>query len=282
MGIRTVTRSGWKITKKYAKRHIFHMMIIVAFAILGISHVSQYAIIGAVYGLTALNKGALTSYQNQVVIYRQNDKQFILKAIEAQGIKFTETVAESKMQLNSRLDILNSTIKPEKKHRMLVAKVRNAIIENTNTRLTIRDLNNIAFATIKYSHQYNLSIAKVLAQIRVESNFNIKAHSGAEADGLMQIIPETWEYINLKEMNGKKMYVHNVYHNIRSGCFYMSEQVMKFNTYNEALMAYNWGPHRVRMLKSGVYDENDIPEETKNYVPLVNGWMKVFEKYGLE
>ncbi|KKM69066.1 hypothetical protein LCGC14_1454650, partial [marine sediment metagenome] len=182
----------------------------------------------------------------------------------------------------SRIDILNSTIKPEKKHRMLVAKVRNAITENTNTRLTIRELNNIAFATIKYSHQYNLSIAKVLAQMRVESNFNIKARSGAEADGLMQIIPETWEYIRLKEMDGKKIYIHNIYHNIRSGCFYMSEQVMKFDTYNEALMAYNWGPHRVRMLKSGVYDENDIPEETKNYVPLVNEWIEVFEKYGLE
>lgn len=282
MGVKTAMSKGWAYVKEYSKRHVFHMVILVTLAIFGAIHVTQFGMIGSVYGLTAINKGALADFAEQNVKDREADRKVALDAVEVQGRAFSKQLTQTKDELNARIDILDSTIKPELKQRMLVAKVRKAILENTETKLTIRDLNNIAFATIKYSHQYNLSIARVLAQMKAESDFVVKAHSYADADGLMQVIPETWEYVRLKEMDGKKIHIHNVYHNIRVGCFYMAEQVMKFDSYDEALMAYNWGPHRVRLLKSGEYTEANIPNQTTKYVKSINELTLMFETYGLE
>ncbi len=268
--------------KGYAKRHIFHMVILVAILVLGAIDVSQYAMIGSVFGLNKITNNDLSEHIEAYNENRESDRRELYDAIEAKGVEFTGYLDEAKMELNSRIDIVDSTIKPEKKRRQLIVKVRNAITENTDTKLTIRDLNNIAVAVIDYSYQYNLSIARVLAQMKQESEFKTRARSHARAMGLMQLIPETWEYVVLKEFEGKRADPDNIYHNIRAGCFYMSEQVLKFDTYDQALMAYNWGPHRVRELLAGDLTENDIPKETKGYVKNINEYTAVFEKYGLE
>lgn len=278
MCIKTVAKKVYAITKEYAKRHTFHMIMTVAFIVFGASHIFQYTMIGTVYGLTTVNKSALTLYKEDVTKNRQIDKQFILDAIKTQGTNFTETNLKSKMELNSRLDIIDSAIKPDAKRRMLVKKIRNAITENTNTKLTIRELNNIAIAVIDYSYQYNLSIVKILAQIRQESNFNIKAVSRAGARGLMQIMPKTLEYIELKI--GKKLNPFNIYDNIRAGCYYMAEQLHSFESYELALQAYNWGPDNLKKFKTGDY--SSMPKETEDYVPLINKRIEMFSKYGLE
>jgi len=276
------TRSILNKLKVYAKCHIFHMVILGAIVVLGVAQFSQYAISGSIYGLISLNQKAFSNYTMQLNIDREIEKQELLATINDNAHTMSHNLLESKMELNSRIDILDSAIKPEKKRRMLIAKVRNAITENTNTKLAIRDLNNISIAIIDYSFQYNLSISKVLAQIKAESDFIITAKSRANAQGLMQIIPETWDYIVLKEFTRKRANPHNIYHNIKAGCFYMAEQVHKFNTYDEALMAYNWGPHRVRQLIAGDLSYDNIPEETKKYVESINRHIQTFERYGLE
>ena len=269
-------------SKDYAKRHTFHMVVLVALIILGFVQVSQYAMIGSVYGFNKLTESHLEDHIAQYNEDRAIDRKEMIDTIEAKGIELSEQLANDKMELHSRIDVVDSAIKPEQKRRQLIVKVRNAITENTDTKLTIRDLNNIAIATIDYSYQYNLSIAKVLAQMKQESDFKIKARSHAKAMGLMQIIPETWEYVTLKEFERKSADPDNIYHNIRAGCYYMSEQVLKFDTYDQALMAYNWGPHRVRELIAGDIAEEEIPKETKKYVKIINENITIFEKYGLE
>lgn len=275
-------KSLWGKLKTYFKRHVFHMVMLGAIIVLGVAQFSQFAMIGSMYGLIKLNHNAFETYTEQRIQDRDTEKQELLNAIDTSARIALNNLHESKMELNSRIDILDSAIKPEKKRRMLIVKVRNAITENTDTKLSVRDLNNISIAVIDYSFQYNLSIARVLAQMKVESDFVITARSRSRAQGLMQIIPETWEYIVLKEFNGKRADPHNIYHNIRAGCFYMSEQVHKFDTYDQALMAYNWGPHKVRELLAGSITEEDIPRETQNYVTSINAHTQTFESYGLE
>jgi hypothetical protein len=247
-----------------------------------IINISQYTMIGSVYGFSTSIKNDLDSHINTYNINRNTDNIRFPNTIEVKNMELTKNINKLEMELSSRIDVVDSAIKPEKKRRELIVKVRDAIIENTDTFFTIRDLNNIAISIIDYSYQYNLSIAKILAQMKQESNFVIKAHSHANAMGLMQLIPETWEYIVLKEFENKRADPYNIYHNVRAGCFYMSEQKLKFNTYNEALMAYNWGPHKVRELLAGDLTENDIPEETKLYVQRINDNIAIFERYGLE
>ncbi|KKM66898.1 hypothetical protein LCGC14_1476630 [marine sediment metagenome] len=84
----TITGKVWKTIKKYAKRHIFHMIMIVVFAILTVSHITQYTIVGSVYGLTALNKIALNSYRQEVSDDREIDKESVYDTIKDQETKF--------------------------------------------------------------------------------------------------------------------------------------------------------------------------------------------------
>ena len=234
----------------------------------------------ATYAHAKSNTIDLTEYKADVIEIVQGEKEVMLEAIEEQNREFVKIVEHSEMELNSRIDILDSAIKPDEKRKMIVVKIRNAIIGNTKTKLTIRKLNNIADATIKCSYKNNLSIARVLAQMKTESNFNPKAISPAGAEGIMQIMPKTLRY---EELKGKtKFDTWDVYHNIEAGCSYMAEQVTDFVNYDHALQAYNWGPNSMRKYLAEEYTDEDMPLETKKYPISINKWTKVFEKYGLE
>jgi len=190
-----------------------------------------------------------------------------------------DAVEGNYLQANARMDTLDSAIKPDQKRRTLIVNIRNSIIGNTNRKLDIRTLNNIAIAVIDYSYQYNLSIPKILAQIKVESDFNVKAKSKAGAQGLLQIMPKTLDYIELKL--GKRLNPWNVYNNILAGCYYMNEQLHDFdNDYDQALRAYNVGPSNLRRFDAG--ERKTLPEETILYVPSVLRYTREFAKYGLE
>jgi len=164
---------------------------------------------------------------------------------------------------------------------MLITKIRDAINENTGRTIGVRDLNRIANAVIDYSYEFDLTIPQVLAQMKVESDFNPNAVSPANAKGLMQILPTTLVFIQHEMPDSPvKLNTWNVYHNIRAGCFYMSEQIERFGTYEEALRAYNWGPDNLARFNAG--EIKNEPEETLKYVPRVKQYIEIFNKYGLE
>ena len=63
---------------------------------------------------------------------------------------------------------------------------------------------------VKYSEKYNLDPYLVAAVIKTESNFNERAESNKDAYGLMQIIPDTAQWVAEKmEINNFKtqMYI---------------------------------------------------------------------------
>ncbi|UQZ90962.1 transglycosylase [Deltaproteobacteria bacterium Smac51] len=107
------------------------------------------------------------------------------------------------------------------------------------------------------SVEFGLDPSLVAAVIKVESNFNVAAVSPAGAQGLMQIMPETGQYLGLDDPFDPEA-------NIRAGARYLKEQLEAFSSVEMALAAYNAGPGNV--LKHG-----GMPpfRETQNFVSQV-------------
>jgi soluble lytic murein transglycosylase len=140
----------------------------------------------------------------------------------------------------------------------------------------------------EYAKQRQVDRKLILAVIRAESAYNKRAHSWADAYGLMQIIPRTAAEI-AGELSVPYEDPENLYNadlNINMGTYYLKKLLRQFNnTYEYALAAYNAGPHRVtKWLK--ILPENDIDvfveniefSQTRNYVRKVlrNYWIYSF------
>lgn len=115
------------------------------------------------------------------------------------------------------------------------------------------------------SRQYDLSFSLIKAIIRAESAFNPKAVSSKGALGLMQIMPQNLETLQVDDPFNPKQ-------NIMGGSRYFKSLLDRFQgKVPLALAAYNAGPAVVETYR-------DIPPypETKEYVQRV---MKFFHAY---
>lgn len=264
--------------KQFAKKNFVNIIVVSLFMAFGAIQLSQNIAIGVLYRSITENTDRMNTIHKENIDRLGEFSLNLINTIEKYDKNQSESLRVLEDKTQARIDIIDSAIEPEHKRRMLVVKIRDAITENTDTKLSIRDLNNISVAVIDYSYQYNIPIYKVLAQIKQESDFNIKAKSRAGALGLMQIMPETMKYIEYKE--GKRLDAWNIYNNIRAGCSYMAEQLEEFGDYTHALQAYNVGPTTVqRYLAKEI---NSLPRETINYPIFINHWSLIFAKYGLD
>ncbi len=142
----------------------------------------------------------------------------------------------------------------------------------------------------RYSKQFQVDPLFVTAVMRVESRFYAEAHSRRGAKGLMQIMPETAEWI-AEQLNIEyqaDMLTEPKY-NIMLGTWYISNLNAQFNdNLLLTLAAYNGGRGRVKeWLEGGVWDgkqENvsQIPfEETEKFVIRVWRDYQLYQKlYG--
>lgn len=107
----------------------------------------------------------------------------------------------------------------------------------------------------EYSKKFRVNSNLILAIIHTESNFNRLAVSPKGAQGLMQIMPETF-----RELNGTDPF--DLSENIRCGIRYFCRQLSAFKNIRLALAAYNAGPNAVK---------NGIPKirETRNYIEKI-------------
>ncbi|RPI44304.1 MAG: lytic transglycosylase [Betaproteobacteria bacterium] len=111
--------------------------------------------------------------------------------------------------------------------------------------------------------QYAIDPQLVMALISVESSFNPKAVSPKNAQGLMQLIPETAERFGVKK-------VFNPAENIRGGLAYLRWLMAFFQgEVKLVLAAYNAGERAVERYKG-------IPpyEETRHYVQRITSMYK--------
>lgn len=139
----------------------------------------------------------------------------------------------------------------------------------------------------KYSAMYGLDPAFVTAMIFVESSFIETAESDAGAIGLMQLMPNTGNWIagkiGITDYRIEMLTDPDV--NIHMGCWYVSYLMDKFDDNTDVVIAaYNAGPRRVEeWLVDKRYSPDGkeltyIPyEETRNHVDRVNNHYEIYK-----
>lgn len=107
------------------------------------------------------------------------------------------------------------------------------------------------------SRRYNIDSHLLKAIVKVESNFNPRAVSKKGAVGLMQIMPENFTSLGIRDP-------YNPQENILAGARYLREMINRYGELPLALAAYNAGPGAVDRYRT-------IPpfSETQNYVTEV-------------
>lgn len=134
---------------------------------------------------------------------------------------------------------------------------------------------------LRYSDRYGVDSDLIAAVIKTESKFKIDVKSDRGAMGLMQLMPETADWISQQLGDDRAVVASGAIHepdtNVRYGTWYLSSLIREFEG-NEvlALAAYNAGIGNVRswMVEYGwSYDFRDVNAipfgETKEYVKSV-------------
>ena len=141
----------------------------------------------------------------------------------------------------------------------------------------------------KYAKEFHVEEPLVYAVIRTESNFQQDVESHAGAIGLMQLMPETFDWLQEK-LEGEVIYTTDALNdpdvNIRYGTYLLSYLLEQYDNNQEtAIAAYNAGTSAVDEWLSDSSCSPDgktltqIPyEETSEYVARVTN---AYEKYKL-
>lgn len=147
-----------------------------------------------------------------------------------------------------------------------------------------------AYADIieKYAAEYNIPKEIIFSVIKAESGFDPSARSEDDALGLMQMVPDTFEWLTGEEHLDENLpfaSLENPDVSIRYGTYYLSYLAGRFDrNWTNVFAAYNAGETRVaKWVKNSEYvDESGTLiyfngfEETETYVKRVNNSI---EKY---
>lgn len=129
----------------------------------------------------------------------------------------------------------------------------------------------------KYSAQYSVPKEIIYGVIKTESGYDSDVVSKKGAIGLMQITPETFEWLCSKEPcdDTNPQLLYNPEINIHYGTYFLSLLYTEFGTWENAFAAYNAGRGKVtEWLSQEEHSSNgrlvDIPyPETAEYVEKV-------------
>lgn len=138
----------------------------------------------------------------------------------------------------------------------------------------------------RYSTFYGVPVHIIYGIIKVESDFQSNAVSSAGAVGLMQITPDTFDWLcTLQKETLDEGMLYDPETNIRYGVYYLSYLYREFGLWDSVYAAYNAGPTRVKEWSAdpryadanGVLIEIPYPE-TKAYTKKVNDAAKLYQK----
>lgn len=130
-------------------------------------------------------------------------------------------------------------------------------------------------AVMASAAKYNVDVYLIFAVIKVESAFNKDALSSAGAVGLMQIMPETAEYIQDTKVEIKSLLDPSF--NIDTGVKYLDYLSGKFESLEWMLVGYNAGETKAREWFNEGIKPQDVPyKETRDYIIKVK---KAMQRY---
>ena len=131
---------------------------------------------------------------------------------------------------------------------------------------------------LEWSAVYDLEPEWVASVIRNESRFRPPAVSPAGAIGLMQIMPETGDWIaqQLQLPSYSTSLLDDVSLNIAMGTWYLRHLLDRFSTQDAAMMAYNAGPTNAERWEGNL--ELAFPE-TQQYVRRIHLSLPVYRVY---
>ncbi|MGN0489009.1 MAG: lytic transglycosylase domain-containing protein [Ruminococcus sp.] len=136
-----------------------------------------------------------------------------------------------------------------------------------------------------YSEKYDLDRALVYGVIKTESDFNPEAESHVGAKGLMQLMPESFEWLQgLRKEELDESMILDPETNIDYGCYLLDYFRDYYGDIYTAVAAYNAGFKVGEWLKDSRYSNDgktliDIPyKETSQYVKKVKKSEKMYNK----
>lgn len=136
----------------------------------------------------------------------------------------------------------------------------------------------------KYSAEFGIEKELLYAVIRTESSFNPDAVSNADAAGLTQITPETFDWLKMKlgEEN-ENLSLFDPETSVKYGAFFLSYLLDEFGNTDTAVAAYHAGRGRVngwledKEISPDGRTLADIPvAETAHYVKKVNRALNIY------
>lgn len=187
----------------------------------------------------------------------------------------------------AKIDILDTSMHPDKKRRQRLLQARDAILEHLHdgkslqacgSKLDPWTVYRMAGWFVDYTDRYGVDLSLALAVARRESMFCQRAVSKAGAVGTMQIMGDTAD--DLSERIGVKLSRHKTQDNIRMGVYYLGLLTLEFKGNTElAVKSYNMGPHNVKKVLVG--ELSDYFSETKEYWEYVSLYQQDFKEMGL-
>jgi len=138
-----------------------------------------------------------------------------------------------------------------------------------------------------YAQQYGVPESLVYAVIRTESGFDSGAVSPVGAVGLMQLMPDTFEWLTdeilFDHLESGMLYDPET--NIKYGTYLLSRFYDRYGDWDLTLAAYNGGVGNVdKWLEDPAYSDGEgglkkIPfKETRNFVKKVSDAKKTYER----
>jgi soluble lytic murein transglycosylase len=112
---------------------------------------------------------------------------------------------------------------------------------------------------------HGVPAALVKAVIAAESDFDPRARSSKGAQGLMQLMPQTAQYLRVSD-------AYDAQQNVEGGTRYLARMVERYGDWSRALAAYNAGPEAVDRYRG-------IPpyRETREYVRRVLSYYRRYD-----
>ncbi len=143
---------------------------------------------------------------------------------------------------------------------------------------------------MKYAEEFDIDPCYVFAVIRSESSFVEDAESGVGARGLMQIMPDAFDWIKFKLADDEERTFDDMYkaeYNIRYGTYMLSYLYDDFGSFELASAAYHQGMNAVQgWIDDGTIDPahfnideglDDMPSAvTRDYIYKV---IRSYRKY---